>query len=106
MGAFSGDISAVGCSSRFNGGLLDVLFGGEGRYDSIGLHADPESVVVVTAGGGWAAKRSECRAFDVRKWFDAEQHLHVVALVDCTSAEGVHVQGSVRSDACYVSRPH
>jgi hypothetical protein len=106
MGAFSGYISAVRCSSHFEGALPYVLFSGERRNDAIGVHADPESVIILTAGGGWTLKRSECRAFDIRNSFDAEKRLHVAVLVDCTSAEGVHVQGSVRSDACYVRRPH
>jgi len=105
MGAFSGDVSAWNCQGRFAEESTSVYFSGTRRSDMIGVGDDGGSVNVRTRGGEWTLERSACRAFDVRKWFDAEKHFHVLVLVDCTSAEGVRVQGSVRSDACYIKRP-
>ena len=105
MGPFSGDVSAWDCQGSFEqGGATNVFFGGTRKGDVIMLGDYPQSIHVSTRGGGWTLARSACRTLDVRKWFD-EKHLHVVVVVDCTSAEGVRVQGSVRSDACYVRRP-
>jgi hypothetical protein len=105
MGTFSGDVSAWDCHARFVDGDTSVSFGGTRRNDVISLLYNG-SIHVSVRGGGWTVDRSMCRAFDVRKWFDAEKHLHVVVeLADCTSRGGVRVQGSVRSDACYVDRP-
>ncbi len=105
MGAFSGDVSPGDCLGWFQEGSTHVGFGGTRKADLINVGDDGQHVTVSTHGGRWMLERSACRAFDVRKWFDAEKHLHVVVLVDCTSAEGVRVQGSVRSDACYIMRP-
>ncbi len=105
MGAFSGDVSAWGCEGRFERGATRIHFGGTRRGDLIGLGDDGKYITVLTRGGSWTLERWACRAWDVRDWFDAEKHLHVVVLVDCTSAEGVRVKGSVRSDACHVNRP-
>ena len=105
IGAFSGDVSAWDCEGRFEQGSTQVYFSGTRRGDLINLGDEGQYVAVATRGGSWTMDRSACRAYDVRKWLDADKHLHVVVVVDCTSA-GVRVQGSVRSDACYVQRPH
>jgi hypothetical protein len=114
MGPFSGDVSAWDCHGSFvNGSLGDVYFGGTHKGDLISLLPDlgdraaaTQSVHVLTRGGGWELDRSTCRTYDVRKWLDGGKHLHVVVVLDgCTSRDGVRVEGSVRSDACYVDRP-
>jgi hypothetical protein len=114
MGGFSGDVSAWDCHGSFSDGYPgQVWFGGTNRGDVISLLPEPgdwayvtKSVHVLTRGGVFEVDRSTCRAYDVRKWFDGKKHLHVVVVLDdCKTADGVRVQGSVRSDLCYVDRP-
>jgi hypothetical protein len=107
MGTFSGNVGGWHCHARFVNGTTRVYFYTHHRGDQIDLDDDGQQVHVETQGQNWKLERSECRAFDIRKWFDAKEHLHVVVqLVDCTSPDGVRVEGSLRSDACDVERPH
>jgi hypothetical protein len=106
MGAFSGELGAFDCSARFSAGALRVAFSLGGRENVLVVGVGREYVHVRTRGADWDLERSACLAYDVRTWFDVEKHLHVIVAVDCTSAEGVHVQGSVRSDGCHVIRPN
>jgi hypothetical protein len=106
IGRFSGDVTATGCYASFNSdGGLHVLFMGTVRRDWIGLDDLGDAVNVSANGVTWTLSRHACDVFEVQRWLDEKKAAHAVVRVDCTAPTGVHVQGTVHSDDCFVQRP-
>ncbi len=101
MGRFSGEVTAWNCQGSLKPTGV-IIQGARGDVIDTGTEAHP-FVIVSTKGASWTLRPSDCRALDLRLWFDADNHQHVALRVDCTT-EGVHVAGSVRSE-CSFKRP-